>query len=823
MALVERRRFAAALAQIERFSAGRSDTSDAIYARACTLISWRRDWEAKKLLLALIEQGNVPSKALVRLGWAHLGLHELEAARSCVRRAVELAPDDWEAHYALGEVLRVTDVKAAQESFARALQLSPENVHCLVNLSAGAIALKDYLGAERYARRATVASTKSAPAWVNLCLALTLLDRLDEAYVACKYCEAIPLDGSDSLVDNSNLGSVLHLMGRTEEAIAYFEDVLPKRPDAASSGHYALALLTAGHFAEGWRQYEFRWFDARLATQRAQYSIPPWVGQDLGGKIILLRCEQGVGDVLQFIRYAPMVKALGATVWLELRPGLGDLARMFEGVDRLISHGDRVDGFHFYADLLSLPEQFQTTIETVPARVPYVRAPDAARDFWRSRLPADGKPRIGLVWAGDPNHARDKQRSMPIEALEPLLSMSNLQWISLQKGIAAEQLANFHLAGNVIALGRSLQDYADTAAVIEQLDLIVTVDTSVAHLAGAMGKRVVVMLPSVADWRWLEQRDDSPWYPTMRLFRQEVAGDWSTVVQRVRDALGGGVLEVGSGQRVDLAVANSAGALDASKHAPSPERDSSRTVDMPLARRMRQGTIQYYGHPRDLARSLEYYGEYLEAQNALIRRMAKPEAFILEIGAGIGLQTMMLASAVTPNGNVLAIENCCALRRMLRQNIDANGVRGVEVIDAAIGRHLASADEIGCAHPGSPNDRECPVDGLHLGAVDCIVVSDADMTEAALDGAERTIWRYRPSIFLAVGSREALSDAATKVRDFGYRCWQVESPKFNPHNFYGRTDDIFAGAIALAIAAFPEERDPLDMEGLTCTVSEMLL
>lgn len=805
--IAETGQLAYALSQVADLAERNPDDPEVTYARGSILLSWRRNWEAKRHFVSLKSRNYRLSKTLIRLGWAHLGLGELDHAFSCVRQAVSLAPNDWEAHYALGEVLRPTDLTGAEASFSEALQLSPENVHCLVNLSATAIVQKDYIAAERYARRAVAASAASAPAWVNLGMALMLDGRLEEACNAFEQGEALTRDAPGSFDEDSNLGCALNLMGRTGQAIEYFRRVLPERPNVTSSGHYALALLTAGHFAEGWAQYEFRWFDPRLATQRARYSVPCWGGQDLRGKTILLRCEQGVGDVLQFVRYAPMVKALGATVWLELRPGLGNLACEFAGVDRLFPSGSVSDGFDFYADLLSLPAQFQTTLETIPVSVSYLRVPNGARVRWRSRLPPGEKLKIGLVWAGDPSHVRDRQRSIALDALEPLLSNGNVEWFSLQKGHAAKQLESSPSRERIVDLAPDLLEYADTAAAIEQLDLVITVDTSVAHLAGALGRPVWVMLPLVADWRWLDARDDSPWYPTMRLFRQTAAGEWSEVVMRVRLAL------AEDAEVLRAAVPGARMVTDRGRHErkhDNPSKAGARAaveVRMPLAGRSRLGMIQYFRQPQGLARSLEYYGEFRESQVEVLRQMITPGAFVLEIGAGIGLQTIAVAMAVAPDGNVLAIENSTSLRRVLRQNIDANRVRCVEAIDAVI-QAESSADGNEDHSRGSDGTRlACTVDELCVDVLDCVIVSDPDLVEAVLAGGAGTLWHHRPAVFLAMESIEAIPCVAARIRDFGYRCWRVDLPLFNPGNFNRREDDIFAGATALGIVAFPEEHN----------------
>ncbi len=253
-----------------------------------------------------------------------------------------------------------------------------------------------------------------------------------------------------------------------------------------------------------------------------------------------MRAEQGFGDVIQFVRYAPLLKKLGATVLLQVREGLERLAQSFDGIDEVLdrSKSETLPHFDFYANLPSLPRVFGTTLESIPADIPYVHADASDSARWASKLGDPGKLRVGFAWTGSPTHSRDRFRSMSLEKLEPVLKVAGVRFVSLQKGPGSEQATEALLSGvDWVDIGSELQDFADTAAVIEQLDLVLCVDTAVAHLAGAMGKPVWVMVAQPADFRWLEEREDSPWYPTLRLFRQSRRDDWTEVVERVAAAL----------------------------------------------------------------------------------------------------------------------------------------------------------------------------------------------------------------------------------------------------------------------------------------------
>ena len=823
-ALCKDRRYGEALAVLGAAMSLALDDEELIYAKGCTLLAWGRHWEANRCFARLARSGWDRPALFVRLGWTHLASGDLREAEACMRRAVSAAPEDWEARYGLGEVLRNRGVRGAREAFAAALAASPDNLHCLINLSACEAASGDFIVAEEFARRALRISRTSAPAWTNLGVALLLQDRLVEAGEAFERSEQLASVAPGTGDDDLNFGTVLQFLGRTHDAIEYFEQRIPQHPNAAASGHYALALLTAGRLTEGWVHYEFRWLDERLKAQRAKYNMPAWSGQAISGKTVLLRCEQGIGDVLQFIRYAPLVKSMGATVWLELRPGIGSLASAFPGVDRLFNSGEPIPDFDYYADLLSLPRVFRTTLATIPSAVPYLRAPEDNGARWRRRRTGDARLNVGLVWAGDPNHVRDRHRSIPFAKLAPLMSMEGVRWHSLQKGGAASALTRPELGEAVVDLGPDLNEYADTAAAIEALDLVVTVDTSVAHLAGALGKQVWTLLPFVADWRWMEGRDDSPWYPTMQLFRQRTPGDWDDVIERVKGALltrlgatEGEPNQRSSGPTPGAATPEAGAGEDLISDRPAT------VVGMPRACRARAGIIQYLPGPEPLARSLEYYGEYLQAQIDMLKHLLAPGAVVLEVGAGIGVHTIALASMVAPGGYVLAVENSRILRRMLRQNLSANDVRCAGVIETAITGKARAAwrdDDRMASHPG---ELECTVDELQLDQLDLLKVGDPALAQDALDGAETTLWRHRPTLFIAQESPDALAGNARRAGAFGYRCWSVEARLFSRENFNRRNDDIFTGETALAILAVPEERDLGAIVGTAAKISEIPL
>jgi tetratricopeptide (TPR) repeat protein len=754
-------------------------------SRALALFAAGRDWEARKAFERARAIGALNPECSRKLGWVRFALSDATGAEAAMREALAGAPDEWASHYALGAVLRGRDDRTAMIALTAALDRAPGNVECFLALSSCARSLGDAGVAERYARNALAVAPGCRDAWLSLGVALLAQERPQEAHDARERAEKLSDDAPGDRPDNLDRGLALRLLGRTWDAIDYYESKLPEAPEASAQGQYALALLTAGDFHRGWQQYEFRWFDPALAAQRAHYGRPQWRGEDLHGKTILLRCEQGVGDVLQFIRYAPLVKARGATILLELRPGLGALPDSFWGIDAAFPHGQVTRDFDYWCDLLSVPLALNTTFDTIPADIPYLRVDAERRARWRERIARAPAPRVGIVWAGDPRHPRDRQRSIPLDVLESLLGVVRVSWFSLQKGSAAAALTTKRVGCQLTDLASEFDDFADTAAVIDVLDLIVTVDTSVAHLAGALGKPVWMLTSTPADWRWLEDRDDSPWYPTMRLFRQKTAGNWGDVVARVVTALE--ALRDGihnnlptSAPRAVLPVARIRGSR-------TPKR-VTRTCHT------RVGRMQYLPESGTVATSLEHYGEHLQAEVDLLSRLVRPDRVIVEHGAGFGYHAIALAPLAGTEGQILAIEPSRTWRMMLRQNITASDAKRVSVMPlGAAGMTL---------------------DALDFERLDLVKINDPVFGETLAESAAATLWKLRPTLFVKQASWKSLDALAVRMVDFGYRCWGVETPMFNPSNFNRNENNVFADVRVLALLALPEECEfilPSDM------------
>jgi hypothetical protein len=334
-----------------------------------------------------------------------------------------------------------------------------------------------------------------------------------------------------------NRGITLLDLMQPEEALANFSKAISIQPEFVDAQwNHSLCLLLLGRFEQGWRAYEWRKKRPGSSSARS-YPQPLWLGEDnLAGKTVFLHWEQGLGDTIQICRYAPLLEARGAAVIMSVQSSLVGLMKQLSPTIRIIGSNEVPEHFDFYGPLMSLPLAFRTTIENIPAKPRYLAAHDERRTLWSERLPSKGRPRIGLVWSGSTIHRNDHNRSIELRQFLPML-IGGAEWLCLQKEIRDSDLPALRTDGRIAVLADQLNDFSDTAALIERMDLVVTIDTSVAHLAGALGRPVWILLPHNPDWRWLLERPDSPWYPSARLFRQREPCNWATVIAEVKSEL----------------------------------------------------------------------------------------------------------------------------------------------------------------------------------------------------------------------------------------------------------------------------------------------
>ncbi len=451
-------------------------------------------------------------------------------------RAVAIEPGFAEAYNNLGNALRALDRhEAAIPHYEKATALRPGYAEAHYNLGNALQALGRFEAAVAPYERALAARPGYPDALNNLGNALQTLDRLDEAVGRFEAALAARPDYAEAL---NNLGNALQALNRHEAAIACHERARALQPERGTAQwNEALAHLAIGDFAAGWRHYEARWSADGTGQRRREFAQPQWQGEALDGKTILLHAEQGLGDTLQFARYVPMVAARGGRVVLEVQRPLVPLLAGLPGVAAILAQGEALPPFDLHSPLLSLPLAFGTTLETIPAQIPYLAAAAERTARWQPVIGARARPRIGVAWAGNPANRFDRRRTMPLKHLVPLFQTPGASFFALQKDLRPGDAEILQGLAGVTVLGDRLADFADTAAAACELDLVITICTSVAHLAGGLGRPMWVMLPFSADFRWFRDRPDSLWYPTARLFRQSSIGDWDGVVARVCRAL----------------------------------------------------------------------------------------------------------------------------------------------------------------------------------------------------------------------------------------------------------------------------------------------
>jgi tetratricopeptide (TPR) repeat protein len=473
--------------------------------------------------------------ALYNRGVALHRLERLDEALASYDSALALRPDYAEALVNRG--LALHDLKQfdrALEAYDRALALASDHLETLTNRGVLLHDLARYDEALASHDRAIAAQPDHAAALDNRGVTLRKLGRLGEALASHDSALAAQPDYAEALV---NRGVTLYDLKRFDEALASYDRAIALRPDHADA-HFlnGLASLVTGDLPRGWVEYQWRRKAAIAGITPRDFPQPLWLGdEDIAGKTILLHSEQGFGDSIQFCRYAPLVAARGARVILEVEAPLRQLMTSLAGTAAIVAKGSPLPDFDLQCPLPSLPLAFKTTTDTIPSSVSYLRAPKQAMAHWAASLGAKRALRIGLAWAGNPKHVRDGERSMRLRDLSPLLDIG-ATFVSLQKEVRAGDAEILAKCG-MLRFGERLGDFSDTAGLISQLDLVIAVDTGVAHLAGALGKPVWILLTHAPDWRWLLDREDSPWYPSARLFRQSGTREWGSVIARVADAL----------------------------------------------------------------------------------------------------------------------------------------------------------------------------------------------------------------------------------------------------------------------------------------------
>jgi tetratricopeptide (TPR) repeat protein len=533
--------------------------------------------------VALIEKAVArdPNSALFKfqLGTVLMNAKKLPQAIAAFRQAIALQPGMAQAYYNMANAMRAADDwDGAIAAYRQAIKFTPKYAEAYNNLALSLVHERLFDDALAEAKKAVEIAPDYGEGWRTLCniaeqvgdfplalaagkrctelmpgshfawfgygVALNRVDRNEEAIEVYKRALALKPERADIW---DNLGQTYQSLNRLDEAEATFrktvevagqtiagEDTRDVPEEEYGNRHWHLALmeLLRGKYKQGFARYRARFEDVG-GLKRPKFSRPVWKGEDLNGKTILVCDEQGFGDTLMLARYLPLMKARGARIKFSVHPVLEGLFKGWIGADEVITHGTGVSNYDYYASVFDLPHRFGTTLENVPAQVPYLPllTPDE-----ETRIAGDGRPRVGVVWGGSPLHKNDERRSVPLSVFAQLFKEQKAQFFSLNRDVKEGDAALLpHLP--VIDLVPRTHNFADAARFVGQLDLVITCDTAMAHLAGGMGKPVWVLLPFAPDWRWLTGRDDNPWYPTARLFRQERIRDWAGVVQKVKQGL----------------------------------------------------------------------------------------------------------------------------------------------------------------------------------------------------------------------------------------------------------------------------------------------
>lgn len=474
--------------------------------------------------------------ALHMLGVYSFQTGDLPSALNLITQALRIRPDDPLAHVHHAAVLQsLGRLEEALLAIRQALRLAPDHALALNN---GASLLSSDLKRPAEAlpllEHALRLNDNDATAWNGMGYALVELHRHEDA-LPC-LARALALQPGFALAWY-NQGNALQFLNRLDEAMRSYDAALAQSPDMVDA-HFAQSAcrLLMGDLPQGFTQYEWRWRKPAYLTLAQQYTQPRWQGDTpLQGKTLLVYAEQGLGDTLQMARYVPHLSAQGAQVILQVQEGLVPLLAGLGGAT-VIGKQQPLPPHDLQIPLMSLPAALGTQLATIPADVPYVHADAARMAQWQARLGAATAPRVGLTWAGNPKHDNDSQRSIPLRKMRRLLH-AGLEFIALQRDLSAADRLQLEAEPALRSHAAAQTDFAETAALVAQLDLVICVDTAIAHLAGAMGKPVWLLLPYAPDWRWMLAREDSPWYPGMRLFRQRRAGDWDEVLERVHAAL----------------------------------------------------------------------------------------------------------------------------------------------------------------------------------------------------------------------------------------------------------------------------------------------
>jgi FkbM family methyltransferase len=678
--------------------------------------------------------------------------------------------------------------------------------------------------AERFYRQALADHPNDANAWCFLGMALHDQERYLESVAAYEKSLAIQ---PGAHITHNNLGNTYRLMRQLDKAVECFDKAIRLKPDyiiafknKATSlcwegnvpaalavyleaekiapqdpdihKHLGIMRLLLGDFAGGWPEYDWRWQTGEVILP--DIDVPRWDGSSLDGKTILLTPEQGLGDTIQFIRYAKWLKdQYDCRVIFQCPKSLKQLLSTVEGIDDWVDTLKNLPPVDWFAPLLHVPNVLCQLPADFPATVPYISPDEKLVAVWREKLKPYGGLRIGIAWRGSPGHQADVFRSLPLEHFAGLMRLKNVHFFSLQKGPAHEEINKLAARIEVIDLGGQIDEktgaFVETAAVMKNLDLVIACDTAIIHVAGALGVPVWALLSNVADWRWLAKGDTTPWYPTMRLFRQPSIGDWPGVIEQIEKAL---LAEFPQAQKK------------------TPTDYHLATSGFNRVTRTKHGLAMYNRHDKYVGRSLDLYGEYSSSEQDLFRQAVRPGWLVVEAGASSGAHTLALSRCVGRTSLVIAFEPQRALFQVLCGNMALNSITNVECRREALGEkagkirvppldYSQEANISGLVLGGDRGD-EVPVitiDSLNLPRCDFLKIDVEGMELAVLRGARQTIEKLRPILYLDNRRRENSPAVIEYLHSLDYVLYWHLAPLYNANNFYQNEENIFGGGVSV--------------------------
>jgi FkbM family methyltransferase len=692
------------------------------------------------------------------------------------------------------EVHQKGDLKQAEAAYAEVLRQNPRNANAWCYVGILKYDQHKYDEAVPAYENAIRLSPAMPEAYNNLGNALRMQGRVEESLRA--YDQAIMLR---PVYPNAymNKGAAYTWDGRVEQAVECFEKSIDQDEENSDAHkNLGVALLLLGEYERGGEEYEWRRKAENLIDEDS-FTCPEWDGSDPKGKHILLQTEQGLGDCLQFIRYATVLKERGAKVSARVSKALLPLLQRFDGLEQLTSKSDPPPECDAWVPMLSVPfRQGEFQLEDVPSEESYLTADPELIEQWKERLDAFPGMKISVAWQGNPNNATDEMRSFPLESFAPLDRIHGVTLINLQKGRGEAQIAQCGNQLTLIQLGDDLDEehgaFMDTAAVMKNLDLVITADTATGHLAAALGVPVWIVLPCIPDWRWTREGDTTPWYPSARLFRQTKSGEWGDVFQNIANTL------------VDE--------FDVLRWK-RPEEHQRLESGVSRVTRARYGLMTYLRKDIYIGRSIDLYGEFSEGEVDLFRQLLKPGQTVIEAGSNIGVHTVPLAQIVGLKGAVYAFEPQRVVYQALCANLAQNGIYNVMASLSALGSHGKEGRTVvipdlnygaennfgGLSVQTSGQGQRVPlatIDSLNIGSCALIKADVEGMELDVLRGGQETIAKHHPILYVENDRDEGSQPLLQFIADQGYTAYWHFPPLYAPSNYFMNQENVFPGLVS---------------------------